>query len=274
MGIPTCPLLISNYFFVPLCVMDARFTYNNIELAYTIEGEGDTIVLLHGWGCDHTIWQATTEMLKEHFRVIAVDFAGFGQSNEPQEVWGVEEYTQSIEALLTSLGVVRPTLVGHSFGGRVSILYASRNEVARVVLTDAAGVKPKRSLNYYRKVYTFKLMKRALPILIGKQKAAMLIEQRRSKAGSADYNRATPMMRAILSKCVNEDLTKYMPKVAAPVLLFWGDKDTATPLADAYTMERLMPNAGLVIAYGAGHFAMLEQPALWMASLKSFLNIE
>ena len=254
--------------------MDARFTYNNIELAYTIEGEGDTIVLLHGWGCDHTIWQATTEMLKANFRVIAVDFAGFGQSNEPQEVWGVEEYTQSIEALLSSLGVVRPTLVGHSFGGRVSILYASRNEVARVVLTDAAGVKPKRSLNYYRKVYTFKLMKRALPILIGKQKAAMLIEQRRSKAGSSDYNRATPMMRAILSKCVNEDLTKQMPKVAAPVLLFWGDKDTATPLADAHKMERLMPNAGLVIAYGAGHFAMLEQPALWMASLKSFLNIE
>ena len=254
--------------------MDARFTYNNIELAYTIEGEGDTIVLLHGWGCDHTIWQATTDMLKAHFRVIAVDFAGFGQSNEPREVWGVEEYTQSIEALLSSLGVVRPTLVGHSFGGRVSILYASRNEVARVVLTDAAGVKPKRSLNYYRKVYTFKLMKRALPILIGKQKAAMLIEQRRSKAGSSDYNRATPMMRAILSKCVNEDLTKHMPKVAAPVLLFWGDKDTATPLADAHKMERLMPNAGLVIAYGAGHFAMLEQPALWMASLKSFLNIE
>ena len=186
----------------------------------------------------------------------------------------MEEYTQSIEALLTSLGVVRPTLVGHSFGGRVSILYASRNEVARVVLTDAAGVKPKRSLSYYRKVYTFKLMKATLPLLIGRQKAAMLIEQRRSKGGSSDYNRATPMMRAILSKCVNEDLCKMMPKVTAPVLLFWGDKDTATPLADAHKMERLMPNAGLVVAQGAGHFAMLEQPALWEASLKSFLNIE
>ena len=254
--------------------MDARFKYNNIELAYTIEGEGDTIVMLHGWGCDHTIWQATTDMLKQHYRVIAVDFAGFGNSNEPKEVWGVEEYTRSIEALLSSLGVVRPTLCGHSFGGRVSILYASRNEVARVVLTDAAGVKPKRTLSYYRKVYTFKLMKRALPILIGKQKASIIIEQKRSNGGSSDYNRATPMMRAILSKCVNEDLTKHMPKVTAPVLLFWGDKDTATPISDAHKMERLMPNAGLVVAEGAGHFAMLEQPALWMASLKSFLNIE
>ncbi len=254
-------------------MMDARFTYHDIELAYTIEGEGDVVVLLHGWGCDHTIWQATIDALVPHRKVIAVDFAGFGRSGEPTTVWGVEEYTRSVEALLGSLGVVRPTLVGHSFGGRVSIVYASRNEVERVVLTDAAGVKPKRSLRYYRKVYTFKLFKHTLPLLIGRQKAQMIIDQRRAKAGSSDYNRATPMMRAILSKCVNEDLCHLMPKIAAPVLLFWGDKDSATPIADAHKMKRLMPDAGLVVAEGAGHFAMLEQPALWMSALKSFIKV-
>lgn len=254
--------------------MDARFTYNNIELAYAIEGEGDTIVLLHGWGCDHTIWQATTDLLKEHFRVIAVDFAGFGQSNEPQEVWGVEEYTQSIEALLSSLGVVRPTLCGHSFGGRVSILYASRNEVARVVLTDAAGVKPKRSLNYYRKVYTFKLLKRLLPLLVGKTRATEIIERRRAKAGSSDYSQATPMMRAILSKVVNEDLCHLMPKIKAPTLLFWGERDTATPLADAKRMEQLIPDAGLVTVAGAGHFSFLENTPLFLRVVESFLGKE
>jgi pimeloyl-ACP methyl ester carboxylesterase len=254
--------------------MDARFTYNNIELAYTIEGEGDTVVLLHGWGCDHTIWHATTELLKQHFRVIAVDFAGFGQSNEPKEVWGVEEYTRSIEALLSSLGVVRPTLCGHSFGGRVAIVYASRNEVARMVLTDAAGVKPRRKLSYYRKIYTFKLMKHALPILIGKQKASILIEQRRSKGGSSDYNRATPMMRAILSKVVNEDLCHLMPKIKAPTLLFWGELDTATPLADAKRMEQLIPDAGLVTVAGAGHFSFLENTPLFLRVVESFLGKE
>lgn len=254
-------------------MMDARFTYHDIELAYTIEGEGDVVVLLHGWGCDHTIWQATIDALVPHRKVIAVDFAGFGRSGEPTTVWGVEEYTQSVEALLGSLGVVRPTLVGHSFGGRVSIVYASRNEVERVVLTDAAGVKPKRSLRYYRKVYTFKMLKHTLPLLIGRQKAQMIIDQRRAKAGSSDYNRATPMMRAILSKCVNEDLCHLMPKIAAPVLLFWGDKDSATPIADAHKMKRLMPDAGLVVAEGAGHFAMLEQPTLWMSALKSFIKV-
>lgn len=254
--------------------MDARYIYDDIELAYTIEGEGDVVMLLHGWGCDANIWRTTTELLSKHYRVVAVDFAGFGRSQEPQKVWGVEDYTRSIEALVAHLGIDKPTLIGHSFGGRVSILYASRNEVARVVLTDAAGVKPRRGLSYYRKVYTYKAMKHLLPLLIGTKKTQMLLEQRRAKAGSSDYNRATPMMRAILSKCVNEDLCHVMPQVTVPVLLFWGENDTATPLADAHKMSKLMADSGLVVAKGAGHFAMLEQPALWEASLRSFLKME
>ena len=254
--------------------MECRYKYNGIELSYSIEGEGDVIVLLHGWGCDKHIWKSSVEQLQSHFRVVAVDFAGFGNSQEPDAVWGVEEYTRSIEALIKELGIKSPTLVGHSFGGRVSILYASRNEVKRVVLTDAAGVKPRRSFTYYRKVYTYKLLKRALPLLIGDKKAQMLLDQRRAKSGSSDYNRATPMMRAILSKCVNEDLCSVMPRISAPVLLFWGDKDTATPLSDAHTMAKLIPDAGLVVAEGAGHFAFLEQPELWRASLMNFLGLK
>lgn len=254
--------------------MDGRYTYDGVELAYSVEGEGDTVLLLHGWGCDGTIWQSTIDILKPFYRVVAVDFAGFGRSAEPKTVWGVEEYTRSIEALVKELAIESPTLVGHSFGGRVSILYASRNAVRSVVLADAAGVKPRRTWSYYRKVYTYKLMKHALPILIGQRKAQMIIDERRAASASSDYNRATPMMRAVLSKCVNEDLCRFMPEVKAPVLLFWGDKDTATPLADALKMQRLMPDAGLVVAEGAGHFAMLEQAELWAASLKSFLYIE
>ena len=254
--------------------MDCRYKYNGIELSYSIEGEGDAVVLLHGWGCDKSIWKSSIEALQSHFRVVAVDFAGFGASQEPDSVWGVEEYTRSVEALLRELGIQCPTLVGHSFGGRVSILYASRNEVKRVVLTDAAGVKPRRSFTYYRKVYTYKLLKRALPLLIGQKKAQMLLDQRRAKSGSSDYNRATPMMRAILSKCVNEDLCYVMPRISAPVLLFWGDMDTATPISDAHKMTKLIPDAGLVVAEGAGHFAFLERPELWREALKSFLKYE
>ena len=224
--------------------MDKFFTYNGIRLHYEDCGEGHPILLLHGWGCNATTFNAICPFLEARFRVLTVDFAGFGQSDEPSEVWGVEEYTRSIEALTQTEGVENPILIGHSFGGRVSIVYASRNKVQKVMLVDAAGVKPKRSLNYYRKVYTFKLIKKLLPLFVGKARAEKIIEQRRAKAGSSDYSQATPKMRAILSKVVNEDLCHLMPKIAAPTLLFWGENYTATPLADAKKMDKLIPVEG------------------------------
>ena len=254
--------------------MDKFFTYDDCRLHYTDCGEGHPILLLHGWGCNTTTFNAIRPFLEARFRVLTVDFAGFGQSDEPHQVWGVEEYTRSIEALAQHEGVENPILIGHSFGGRVSIVYASRNKVQKVVLVDAAGVKPRRSLTYYRKVYTFKLMKHLARLLLGEKRAAKWIESRRAKAGSSDYSQATPMMRAILSKVVNEDLCHLMPKISAPTLLFWGENDTATPLADAKKMESLIPDAGLVTVAGAGHFSFLENPQLFERVLASFLAKE
>jgi pimeloyl-ACP methyl ester carboxylesterase len=229
---------------------------------------------LHGWGCDRNIWRPTVEFLGNSYRIIAVDFAGFGQSQEPNKVWGVEEYTRSIEALAKAEGVENPILIGHSFGGRVSIVYASRNKVQKVMLVDAAGVKPRRSFTYYRKVYTFKLLKRLAPIFLGKARAEQMIQARRAKAGSSDYNQASPMMRRVLSKVVNEDLCHLMPKITVPTLLFWGENDTATPLADAKKMEKLIPDAGLVTVAGAGHFSFLENTPLFLRVAESFLQKE
>ncbi len=213
-------------------------------------------------------------MLATAYRTYSFDFPGFGASGEPSEVWGVEEYTRMVEAFVKENGIERPALMGHSFGGRVSIVFASRNDVSRVVLVDAAGIKPKRPLRYYWKVYTFKTMKWLCNTFLSKAKALAIIEKRRKGAGSSDYSNASPMMRAILSKVVNEDLKHLMPKIKAPVLLFWGNMDTATPLSDAKTMEKLIPDAGLVVAHGTGHFSFLESPGLFTAVIKNFFNIK
>lgn len=254
--------------------MDKTITYKGIKLHYTDKGEGPTILLLHGWGCNCTTFGAAQTWLEEHFRVLSVDFAGFGQSEEPQEIWGVEEYTRSIEAITKHEAVENPILIGHSFGGRVAIVYASRNNTRKIILVDAAGVKPKRSIEYYLKVYSFKLMKWAAPIIMGKERAEEYIKLRRAKSGSSDYNQASPMMRAILSKVVNEDLCHLMPKISVPTLLFWGERDTATPLSDAKRMEQLIPDAGLVTVAGAGHFSFLENMPLFLRVVESFLNKE
>jgi pimeloyl-ACP methyl ester carboxylesterase len=231
------------------------------------------IVLMHGWGCDHTIWNGVKAHLEAAgFRVTAPDFPGFGGSPEPPSPWGMEEYTAWFERFLASRGVENPVLVGHSFGGRVALVYASRNRVDKVVLVDAAGVKPRRSAAYYAKVWSFKALKRLAPFLLGRQKAAALIERRRAATGSADYNAASPAMRGTLSRVVGEDLRRFMPLISAPTLLVWGSEDTATPLRDAKIMERLIPGAGLAVFDGAGHYSFLEQPGRFAAVLDSFLN--
>lgn len=249
------------------------FRYDDIDINIIKQGEGEPILLLHGWGCTGEIFKHIADVLSTCYTTYSFDFPGFGASGEPIEVWGVEEYTRMVEAFVKENGIERPALMGHSFGGRVSIVYASRNAVSRIVLVDAAGIKPKRPLKYYWKVYTFKALKWLCNTFLPKKKAQEIIDRRRKGTGSSDYSNASPMMRAILSKVVNEDLKHLMPSIKAPTLLFWGNLDTATPLSDAKTMERLIPDAGLVVAHGTGHFSFLENPGLFTAVIKNFFKI-
>lgn len=250
------------------------YTYNGININISKHGSGSPVFLLHGWGCTGEIFKNIREVLSTAYTTYCFDFPGFGESEEPTTVWGVEEYTSMVEQFAKDNGIERPALVGHSFGGRVSIVFASRNDVERIVLVDAAGIKPKRPFKYYWKVYTFKILKWICNAFLPKAKAQAIIDKRRKGAGSSDYNNASPMMRAILSKVVNEDLTNLLPKIKAPTLLFWGNMDTATPISDAKTMERLIPDAGLVIAHGTGHFSFIENAGLFNAVMKNFFKIE
>ncbi|MCM1310772.1 MAG: alpha/beta hydrolase [Bacteroides sp.] len=248
---------------------------NGVRFAYTSEpGKGAPVVLMHGWGCNHITLASVEKVVRTLGRpVINVDFPGFGESSEPTAVWGIEAYTAAFEELMRRCGVgENAVLLGHSFGGRVGILYASRNPVGKLILVDAAGVKPRRSLKYYLKVYTFKSKKQLLYLLFGRERAEEKLNKLRAKAGSSDYAGASPRMRQILSKVVNEDLCAEMPKIKAPTLLIWGEADTATPLADAKKMERLIPDAGLVSFPGAGHYSFLDCPGQFAAVLTSFLN--
>lgn len=253
--------------------MDKNIRLEGLNLHYTDSEKGEkTIVLMHGWGCSHaTLASIERTALACGYRVVNVDFPGFGTSEEPADVWSVEEYTRQIEALIKELDVKSPVLLGHSFGGRVGILYASRNSVEKLILVDAAGIKPTRTFKYYWKVYTFKAMKRLMYLIYGKEKAERMLDAKRAKAGSSDYAGASPMMRRILSKVVNEDLTDRLDKIKAPTLLVWGENDTATPLKDAKKMESLIPDAGLVSFPGCGHYSFLDNPGQFAAVLRSFL---
>ena len=276
------------------------------RIFYECSGSGPAVMLLHGWGCNHTFWAPIAQVLSRSYTVYNFDLPGFGQSDEPMAVWGVNEYVEMLEAFVrehcaeadarseagvgsrpeveTSVG--RPgigseaggalpavSLVGHSFGGRMSILYASRNPVTRIALVDAAGVRPKRTLGYYRRVYTYKF-KRWLVLNIFRRPD--LFEQWRAHQGSADYKAASVRMKPIFSKVVNQDLKGFLPAIQAPVLLFWGEKDTATPLADAKIMEKMIPSeTRLVVIPGAGHFAaFIEGKKQFADEMRAFFGIK
>lgn len=244
---------------------------DGIKLHYEKSGSGNPLILMHGWGCNHNTVASIANVASRTHCVYNVDFPGFGESTEPQEVWGVDKYTSLIERACQIWGVDNPVLIGHSFGGRVAILFATRNKVDKLILVDSAGIKPKRTLRYYMKVYSFKISKRFLTMVLGHERAQRHIEAQRARSASADYLAASPVMRRILSRVVNEDLTSCLSGISAPTLLIWGENDTATPIADARKMERLIPDAGLVSFPGCGHYSFLDNPAQFSAVLCSFL---
>ena len=195
--------------------MEKQIEINGVNFNYSVEGEGIPVVLMHGWGCNRTTLASIEKLLVPYFKVYNVDFPGFGKSTEPQTVWGIEDYTRLTEEFLKKENIENPILLGHSFGGRVGILLSSRNKVRKLILVDAAGIKPRHSMKYYIKVYSYKTVKHALPLLLGKTKGEEMLNRYRKRVGSSDYSSASVRMRQILSKVVNEDLTWALPKSAA-----------------------------------------------------------
>ncbi len=116
-------------------------------------GSGDTVVLLHGWGADHTAFGGTYRSLVSHGQnVLCLDFPCFGQSAPAPCDWGVYDFAACVDELITSLGIDSAILVGHSFGGRICLILSSRPYVKKLLLTGAAGLKPRFSLIKWLKV--------------------------------------------------------------------------------------------------------------------------
>jgi pimeloyl-ACP methyl ester carboxylesterase len=256
--------------------MEKDIEIDGMRMHYEVTGPetGPAVVLMHGWGCNHTTVRSIAAAIEKNWRVYNLDLPGHGASDEPSEAWGVELFTEFVEKFIDKLDLGNPALIGHSFGGRISILMASRRPIKKVMLVDAAGIKPRRPLSYYIKVYSFKTARKVLPVIFGRRKGEEMINRWRGKAGSADYRNSSPMMRAVMSRCVNEDLKHVMPKIKASTLLVWGENDTATPLRDAKTMERLIPDAGLVSWPDCGHYSFLDNPGGFRAVAQAFFKNE
>lgn len=231
------------------------------SIFYKTAGKGEKVVLLHGWGGQADSFLPVFNYLSSKFEVYALDFPGFYQSTDPDKPWDVTDYCNMLYKFFNKLGIEKANLVGHSFGGRVSILFSATypEKVEKIVLTDSAGLIPKRSFKYYFNVYKFKVFKKLYITFAKGSRKEEKLEAFYKKFGSNDYKNTSGVMRQTFVKVVNQDLKGYLPKIKSPSLLIWGDMDKETPISFAKIMEKEIPDAGLVVFEGAGHFAYLER---------------
>lgn len=248
------------------------------KISYKITGGGEeTVVILQGWGTEFSVYDSVAACINSRYRVVQFDFPGFGASEEPREAWDVDAYADFFLKLMDALEIRKAVLLGHSYGGRVIIKLAAREsipfEISRIVLVDSAGILPKKTWRQKMKIKRYKALKKLVSLKFVYRICPELIDEWKSRQGSEDYRNATPMMRQCMVKAVNEDLTELLPLIRQETLLIWGDLDTATPIADAKLMEEQIPDAGLAVIPGTGHFCFLEKPGQFAGIMRSYFHI-
>ncbi len=247
------------------------------KIAYSQYGSGEKLLLiLHGWGCSKEMFAPIAEHFADRYTVIVPDLCGFGESPEPSEPLSVSDYTELIIKFIEFTGFKGVSLMGHSYGGRIIIKMCSKEHlpftVEKIMLVDAAGIKPKKSLSQRLSLACYKCGRRVLSLPPLKRLFPDAVDNWRRKRGSADFNSASEIMKKTLVLAVNEDLTKNLAKITVPTLLFWGDKDGDTPLSDAKIMEKRIPDAGLVVLRGGTHFSFLENTPYFLRVADAFFK--
>jgi pimeloyl-ACP methyl ester carboxylesterase len=252
--------------------MDQQLHIQGIPTRVRSAGSGPEVLVLHGWGASIEAVDSIVRGLAPCCSVHAVDLPGHGQAGPPPVAWGVEQYADWTRELIAELGLTRPSIVGHSHGGRTAIALAARHPdlIDRLVLVDSAGIRPPRTLRWYRRVALAKFAKHVLNRLgaPGRALGSRLV----GRTASSDYAASAETMRPTFVRLVNDDLTGLLPEIRASTLLIWGDQDADTPLSDGETMERLIPDAGLVVFEGAGHFSYADQPQRFARVAGHFLG--
>lgn len=240
------------------------------------DADAPCVLLLHGWGCDGSIFSFIESGLTDSASVLTVDFPGFGGSDEPPEPWGVPEYAEQLRLLLIELHIKSVLIVAHSFGGRVAIyLCANYPElVKKLVITGGAGIRKPISPERQKRQARFKRYSAALNAIKGIKPLAPAVEKwqqaLRNKYGSPDYVKLDELMRATFVKVISQDLHPLLRQIKAPSLLIWGSEDTETPIWMGEEMERQIPDAGLVVFEGRTHFAFIEEWQRFLLIVKQF----
>lgn len=248
---------------------------NGLNIEYSDIGSGIPVLLLHGWGSSFDTYKGIISALSDRARLVAPNFPGCGNSETMEVPWKLEDYCDFVLEFIKKTGLDNPVMIGHSHGGRVILKMVAEGMVnpPKIVLLDSAGLIPKKSFKQKFRAKSFKAIKAALSLPVIKNHSEGLLNKARAYYGSADYNAAPLVLRQTMVSLVNTDLRDIIHKITCPTLLIWGDKDTATPLSDAKIIESLIPDCGLCVLEGTGHYSFCEKPYEAHRILQSFITV-
>jgi pimeloyl-ACP methyl ester carboxylesterase len=265
----------------------ATVEVGDLDIAYLRnhqEVEGDTIVMIHGFGANKDNWTRLAGHLTEHFNVYAIDLPGHGDSSKPLEIgYRLEDQAGYVAQILEALSVDDAHIMGNSMGGAITALYAANypGKVKSAVLFDPAGI-----LEYESELVDL-VMEGDNPLIPKKPgDFARLMEFALEKEPFVPW----PIMgvmeeRAIANREVNEvifaairdagfesDFRNTITRIQAPVLIIWGKEDRVINYRNGEVFAAAIPNARLELMDGIGHAPMVEAPAESADLFRTFIG--
>lgn len=248
-----------------------KIQVNNLEIFYQVYGKGDkAILLLHGWGQSHAFWTSAHKEFSKGYRVYILDLPGFGLSQEPPNIWLIKDYANFIHAFVTEVKINNPIIIGHSFGGRIATIYATKYPTEKLILYSNGGILQKSIHTFIFKhiinqtgkyLFPNQLYKIHTTFFKPKQyQNKVIIERKRSRRILDIYTVPFP------------DLQKYFMKITIPTLILIGSKDFIVSPHVGRKIHDLIKNSSLVEVNNATHFAHIEAPEIFYKEVTKFLS--
>ena len=256
-------------------VKEKKILINSLKVNYKIAGEGEPLLILHGWGGSSDSWLLVQKILaKLNFKVICPDLPGFGKTAPPAEPWGVKDYNDFLLNLIEKLEINNFFLLGHSFGGQISVRFASRypERIKKLILCAPSAIRPKPG----KKTRMIYLMARIGNTIFSPRHLRRLKDAARNLfyifIRNRDYKRAEGVMRDTIRKVIKEDLLPELSKIQNKTLIVWGDIDKMVPVKYASIFRDNIPESRLEIFPKIGHSPHLEVPEKLAEIINNFFR--
>ncbi|MDX1535864.1 MAG: alpha/beta hydrolase [Candidatus Spechtbacterales bacterium] len=246
-----------------------------IKTHYIDKGSGDIVLVLHGWGSCIKEWTKVHNELNERgFRVIALDLPGSGETEDPKRPMRLGDFSEFVHEFTQKINIQYFALLGHSFGGRIAVDYATRwsNQLRALILVSAAAAVQHPRI----RTFAYLILSRFLDTILFHPK----LKEYRKKLGKAwiiasgqnTHRELSPVMQRSLKLSVSNNLRPYFPNITTPTLLIWGDKDTTVPISDAFLIHKSIPLTHLHILPDLRHNLHLRAPVEIAKNTAYFLN--